>query len=233
MKLSITGADNLVDVNDLKRLASKPYTFELELAILLMQEKQGVLRYPTFEWRQSLYQKIAKENMAIHLCGKDVFDEILQDDFEQSILLKELKSVNRIQININARNDIFSQEQIHSIYQKLLDHDLTIILQYHTRSHEYINDFLDSHSSNKIHILLDESLGKGMTPDHFMIPDCFYNYTSHIGFAGGIAPHNLQDIHKEVKKLNHPLYWLDLESGARTNNVFDLIKVYQLCKEMS
>ena len=55
------------------------------------------------------------------------------------------------------------------------------------------------------------------------------NWSSYTGFAGGINEDNvdricstisLNPIEKEV--------WIDLESGARTNDKFDLEKVYRI-----
>jgi len=183
-KLSITGADNLVDVNQLKNLVNK-YP-NLELAILYLPEKEDVNRNPGIDWRNKFFNTIPKINTAIHLCGKIAFHTILSDDFEKSLLFKELKKTQRIQLNINARKDIFSIEDIHEIYKKLLSHDFEIILQYHERSKFWILPFLKEYNSKNIHILLDASLGKGIAPEKFTIPEELIPFNLPIGFAGGL-----------------------------------------------
>ncbi len=227
MKLSITGADNLVNIQDLKRIVNKyPH---LELAILLLKEKEGTLRNPSAQWRRDFTAHINKKNSAIHLCGKQVFDEILSKNFENTDLFQELKAVGKIQININAKQDIFTVEQIHEIYHRLIGNDLKIILQYHSRSEDYIVDFLEKNYSSKVDILLDSSLGKGIVTTSFVVPERLQKFNLNIGFAGGISPDNISDIHEKIKNNFQKNYWLDLESGCRTHNEFDLMKMYQLC----
>ena len=60
-KLSITGADNLVDINQLKSLVYQ-YT-NLELAILYFPEKENINRNPGFIWRsnRSEERRVGKE----------------------------------------------------------------------------------------------------------------------------------------------------------------------------
>ena len=163
-KFSVTGADNNVDISELKKLVSQ-YPL-LELAILYFPEKENVQRNPGLNWRNDFFNQISKENTAIHLCGQSVFDTILENDFENTIVFNELKKTSRIQININARKNIFTTEQIHNIYTILLKNEFNLILQYHERSKDWIIPFLIKNSQylNQIDILLDSSLGKGVTP---------------------------------------------------------------------
>lgn len=227
-KLSITGADNLVPVSELKQMI-QTYP-SLELAVLYFPEKENQARNPGVEWRNEFFANIPKENTAIHLCGKDVFDTILSSDFEHSAVFHELKKTERIQININARKDIFSHEDIQKIYTVLLNHGFTLILQYHERSKDWILPYITPKHLENVHILLDASLGKGVTPDTFEIPEALKNLHYPIGFAGGLNPDNIGKVYAQIKPLNLPRYWLDLESGARTDNLFDINKAYNLNK---
>lgn len=229
-KLSITGADNLVDVNQLKNLVNQ-YP-DLELAILYFPEKENINRNPGFIWRLNFFDNIPKNNTAIHLCGEKVFNIILSNEFETTLLFKELQKTQRIQININARKDIFNNEDIHKIYKKLLSHGFEIILQYHERSKFWILPFLNDNASNKIHILLDSSLGKGIAPEKFTIPEELIQFNLPIGFAGGLNPQNIDVIHEQIKLFNLANYWLDLESGVRTDNNFDMHKAQLLCEKV-
>lgn len=226
-KLSITGPDNLVQQESLKLLTDK-YS-NLEWAILYFPEKENQNRNPGVEWRNKFFSIIPQKNTAIHLCGKEVFDIILSKEFEKSQLFSELKKANRIQININARKDIFTHKDVQSIYSILLSYGFTLILQYHERSKDWILPYLQQHSLENIHILLDSSLGKGIAPKTFAFPEELQNINCPIGFAGGLNPENIKNIHEQIKLFKLTTYWLDLETGSRTNDIFDMEKAENLC----
>ena len=227
IKLSITGADDLVSIEHLKSMVQK-YPL-LELAILYFPEKEGHPRNPSSEWRKKLYENIPKENIALHLCGFECFNNILKDNFLSTELYHELTQVSRLQLNINARQDIFTIDEIHSIYSKLIQENFNLIFQYNDRSKEWILPFIKLNIKKKINILLDSSLGKGIPIKDTTIPVELEKFNFPLGFAGSINPENIIQIHQEVQKNNLPNYWLDLESGARTNNQFDILKFIDLC----
>ncbi len=229
-KLSITGADNLVSIDSLKSMVEKfP---QLELAILYFPEKENQFRNPGLDWRNEFFNKIPKENTAIHLCGQEVFETILSENFETSQLFSELKKTQRIQININARKDIFNHSDIQNIYSILLKNDFNLILQYHERSKDWILPYISGKELQNVHILLDASLGKGVAPDKFEIPTELLALSYPLGFAGGLNPENISRIYSQVKVFNLSKYWLDLETGCRTDNVFDLGKAQDLCEKV-
>lgn len=232
IKLSITGADNNVDIQELS-LLSKSYPM-LELAVLYLPEKENQARNPGKTWRNNFLKAIPKENTALHLCGGTVFKQILESDFEDSELFNELKQYSRLQLNINARKDLFVYPEVLLVYEKLLKNGFHLILQYHERSQNVILKSLDLFSDYKhnIDILLDASLGKGVTPETFEIPAQLQGLGFKIGFAGGLNPENIGDVHDSVKKLKVANYWLDLESGVRINNEFSMEKALALCKAM-
>lgn len=229
-KISITGADDLVNIDSLNSFVTA-YP-QLELAILYFPEKESHPRNPGKQWRNKFFSVIPKKNTAIHLCGQEVFETILSNDFEHSEVFKELKKTERIQININARKDIFSHEDIQKIYTVLLSHNFTLILQYHNRSKDWILPYISEKKLDNVHILLDASLGKGVTPDIFEVPEQLRHLDYPIGFAGGLNPENISKVHTQVKSIGLNKYWLDLESGVRTDNVFDLDKFQKLCKSV-
>jgi phosphoribosylanthranilate isomerase len=220
--------DNHVRIQSLHDLIQKfPL---LELGILYFPEKENDPRNPGSAWRKEFFSTIPKKNTAIHLCGKNVFETILSASFSQSPLFLELQKAQRIQLNINARYDLFEHQSIHQIYSTLLEYGFTIILQYHQRSQSWILPFLEKNKEHpNIHLLLDSSLGRGVVVEKFEIPQELLSFDYPIAFAGGINPYNIQQIYSQVQKLQLPNYGLDLESGARTHNEFDLEKVDILC----
>lgn len=226
-KLSITGADDKVSIEALKKLA-KRYPF-LEHALLYFPEKEGAPRNPSKSWRQKFLKTIPKNQTAIHLCGEEAFNCIVDSHFKNSEFFNELKQYGRIQLNINARKDIFSHQFIHDVYNILLENNFKIILQYHERSKDWILPFLENYQGNNVDILLDASLGRGVTPSEFTIPEELKKYSYLIGIAGGINPDNIQKVHSDVKAMNITSYYLDLESGVRVNNEYDVRSAELLC----
>ena len=227
-KLSITGADDPVSIPMLCALAYQyPQT---EFALLYLPEKEGAPRNPTKPWRMDFLKNMPKQNTAIHLCGKQAFDDVLASEFAMSDYFYELKRYSRIQLNINSRADIFNHEQIHAVYEKLVQNNFNIILQYNPKSAIWIEEYLSkSPNPEQISILLDASLGKGVAVDDFDVPRHLVDQGYSIGFAGGINPENIKDTHNKVYTYNVTKYWLDLESGVRTNNAFDQLKARKLC----
>lgn len=230
IRLSITGADNNTSVKDLNQLSEK-YP-DLELALLYFPEKENHNRNPGQAFRDDFFNQIKKENTALHLCGKNVFDVVLSPSFTSTDIFKELKKASRLQLNINARFDLFSKQDIHTIYEKLLDEGFDLILQYHTRSEHWILDFIEKRNNEKINILLDSSLGRGVYCENFAVPSTLIGYNYPLGFAGGLNESNIAHAHEQIKKLNINHYWLDLESGVRTKNEFDMVKATALCEKV-
>jgi hypothetical protein len=55
----------------------------------------------------------------------------------------------------------------------------------------------------------------------------------HLGYAGGISPDNVDGILSILKDYTEP-YWIDMESGVRTDDKFDLCKVrkvLEICRD--
>jgi phosphoribosylanthranilate isomerase len=230
--ISITGADNNTSIDKLVELSQKyPYA---EWGILYFPEKEGAKRNPTKDWRNDFLSSMPKDKTAIHLCGEDVFNEILSDNFDNSELKEELSRFGRIQLNINARKlkNLFTDDQITQIYKKLLACNFRIIAQYNPVSEKAINSFINTNevNYNYFDILLDSSLGKGVVPENWSVPELFKSGVT-LGFAGGLNPENIHDNYLKINKITNSKYWLDLESGARTDNEFDLEKAENILSQ--
>jgi phosphoribosylanthranilate isomerase len=71
-------------------------------------------------------------------------------------------------------------------------------------------------------VLFDESAGRGISPDSWDAP-----LPGHFcGYAGGMNPDNVEANIKMIEKVaaGHTT-WIDMESGVRTNDRFDLGKM--------
>lgn len=237
INLSITGADNKVSVKELSAIAKE--NSNVEFGVLYLLERQGVNRNPDYAWRQDYFNAMPKEQTSLHLCAAQAFQDLLRDDFQffkndyGFNVFNELKQANRIQLNINSRHQIFSVEEIHKIYTRLLENGLRIIVQYNDNSKKWIDPYvLNSSFKDQIDILLDSSLGRGVVSETFELPEVFKGMSFKYGLAGGVNLENIERVKAQAKELMVP-YWIDLESGSRTKNEFDMEnKVKGLIKAM-
>jgi phosphoribosylanthranilate isomerase len=112
----------------------------------------------------------------------------------------------------------------------------TTIIQYNTLKQQFvhlcINSIAKKVSSNieRFHILHDASGGNGVELSR--IPSSpWENFT---GYSGGINPENCVKMVENIEQaigFNRP-YYIDMESGIRTNNQFDLTKCKAVYKNI-
>ena len=76
-------------------------------------------------------------------------------------------------------------------------------------------------------VLLDASGGRGI--DTTIKP--LFRHGLKVGYAGGINPDNVGDKLYQLLRDTKEDFWIDMESGVRTNDKFDLNKVYKVLKE--
>lgn len=72
--------------------------------------------------------------------------------------------------------------------------------------------------------LFDVSGGKGIHPVEFPVYPNIY-----CGYAGGINPRNVLHTLDAISSPSNE-YWIDMESGVRTNGWFDIEKVQRVCE---
>lgn len=228
-QVSLTGADDLVDVKLLKNI-SIAYP-EVEWAILYYPEREGTARNPTADWRTK-FLNTGIRNTAAHLCGQQVFNELLDPNLSKA-RIADLLPYRRVQVNINARRPDFTPEQVMKVYDRLYAAGITMILQYHEDSAELINNYLfnrmissrERTSWNQFDILFDGSKGKGVSPEGWPSVLNVGSRDFYCGYAGGLGPDNVEDQVENIQlAAGDKPYWIDMESGIRTDNVFDLDK---------
>ena len=54
---------------------------------------------------------------------------------------------------------------------------------------------------------------------------------NHLGFAGGIGPDNVLDVIRDIGPRDP--YWIDMESGVRTDDKLDLAKVRRVLEQIA
>lgn len=181
-------------------------------------------RYFNPSYLDALESRSQSMNLSAHLCGS-IARAAIRGDWEP---FREWAGTypfffNRCQINIakSADNpDTF-------IYEEDAKHFEEIILQ--QRSATDCPLFMNSKVTEHITVLLDDSGGKGI--DTPIVP---LDLGHKIGYAGGINPDNVADklaFLMESDKVGD--FWIDMESGVRSDDWFDLnkvVKVLEICK---
>ena len=242
--VSITGADDAVRVEDLVAL-SRAYPF-VEWALLYLPEKAGKPRNPTSDWRWEFAaaRKAHSLRTALHLCCNETFWTLLMHR-EGMGFIHELQQYDRLQVNINARANVFTAREIVTVYETLWAYQKSLILQRHNRSANAIDRFLASLPKSwlampeRVSVLLDASRGLGLVPENWEAPATVDGIPLDTGYAGGISPENIEAVldATEAAVREHGLpgarYWLDMESGVRTENQFDLAKVERVLEAVA
>ena len=199
--ITFTGVDSETDLNRCSEISSKYLDdFKIEWGVLhstSRMNKPEEIRYPDFQTLFNITRKIHPLFLSAHLCGS-----ITKFDDKIKWLGTYLNSsYNRVQIN---GKDIENPEKIAENNK-----NLKIIIQH--RSEFPLED-------EKIHRLYDCSGGEGIEISKIETQS---NPNNFIGYAGGLNPSNVVEKVKEFSKVASN-YWIDMESGVRTNDVFDL-----------
>ena len=210
-RVTITGADTNTNISDLIEI-TKQYPF-VEWGILFSQN-EGRPRYPTNIWKTGLINQ--ELPLSAHFCGWWAKQVLEEQNFD---LIRNLIGFNRVQLNYNFnRSDKWDIQKLFEFLETFKD--VTVILQYNKNNSSTI-DALDNIPSN-VNFLYDASGGRG-TEIKFISDPIHDSYT---GYAGGIDIYNVKDICSMISdKQNDSIVFIDLESGARTNDEFNLNKV--------
>lgn len=75
-----------------------------------------------------------------------------------------------------------------------------------------------------LQFLQDNSGGRGVLPSYWSRPP---ETDQFVGYAGGLKPENVADAVKHMPAAN---FWIDMETGVRTDDWFDLDKVEAVCR---
>ncbi len=215
-RISFSGIDEQTKVADIKKLYDK-YPF-LEFTFLYSQQRnqKGQGRYPRSVILKG-YKK-AGVPMALHLCGEIAHNLI--HDSNWSVVYKELDGYmnlfDRIQINIPKTNK-FSKEMS-------FPKDKQIIIQLHEGTERLFECYKNVEN---VVGLQDSSGGRGITEMVWRYPE-----TEPFGYAGGINPENVVEIVKSINEICETDFWIDMETGIRTNDKFDIKKCEEVCEKL-
>ena len=211
-KITFTGADNNTNPNRLKEIQNKYPHVEWGI---LVSSNNNRNRYPCEEYILGL--KDMGLNLSLHLCGK-YSRSIMQDD---DITLK-YDWFDRYQINFNFKNNAHDLNNFYKLANKYPDKKF--ILQSNQSNDYYIDEILKNDISN-VNVLYDASGGRGTE-----IKNISYPYKNvYTGYSGGINLDNIWTVCEAITSCDDDSeVWIDMESGVRTNDEFDLDKVKRI-----
>jgi len=165
-------------------------------------------------------------NLSLHICGSAAHDAALGDYGDiRHLTYGTYGYIPRIQLNISERKDnpkvVSSTPYGHEIIIQQRDiNNLELFSSTQEKWREYCGS---------LSILLDASGGRGIDTPLTVLP-----LTNKVGYAGGFNPDNVSE-KLSYLLANHTTgnFWIDMESGVRTDDWFDLDKVVDVLKKCS
>jgi hypothetical protein len=219
--VTITGADDVVDPRDLL-LMSWEFPF-VEWGILWSAKMRGTPRYPTLDWisaftRAALNGRRNPMRTSLHLCGATARSAV------DGATFSEAWSFCRLQINGYMPGRPLG---LHNFIEYEPGQGLEVILQ--CRSEDTLQQVADDAASlgPNASVLFDPSGGRGIEPFRWATTP----FGCRLGFAGGIGPDNVLDVIRDIGPRDP--YWIDMESGVRTDDRFDLAKVRRVLEQIA
>jgi hypothetical protein len=227
--LTITGADDSVTPDTLATIA---HAYPgVEWGILLASGRYGEPRYPSDRWLRQFEHVVAREGLhaSLHLCG------LLVRELVRGIIpfpSAWLAAYQRLQLNVGQVTTPQAPSFTRVVHR--LAPDVTCIFQLRllgSHAHTYFEAYCVDYA-NAVP-LFDQSGGQGILPAAWPTPFARANdvdYVAH-GYAGGLTPENLPtELPRIAAAAGRASWWVDLETGVRTGERFDLEKVIDVCE---
>lgn len=205
--IAFTGVDRLDLLPGLKTLSAR---YPIEWGVLVDPDQEGKALFPDAAVRARL---LAEPGLrwAAHVCGAAARDIVAAP----LTTLVAATGVQRVQVNHSRQGS--SAEQIAAARDYGRRMGVRTVLQ-------CAGAFPDEAG---VDWLYDVSFGTGVEPKDWPAlspggPFC--------GYSGGIGPTTVADILQRIAAPDGALYWIDMESGVRTNGAFDLAKCEAVCR---
>lgn len=205
--ITFTGADDRTSIDAMIGLSER---WPIEWAILFSPSRQGAdPRYPSHETLRRLAESSRRNPklvLAAHLCGdhaRAVMEGRMPD------LPVPMADYGRIQVNHGAPEPAAIRRFSDEVGRPCIAQ---------ARGETFPDD-------RSILWLFDASGGRGIAPK---------GWPAHpgreVGYAGGIGPDNVAGVISAIGA-DAP-YWIDMETGVRTSDAFDLAKVEDVCRRV-
>lgn len=206
--ITFTGIDERTPDDALYEISQR---WPVEFGLLISQKQQGQHpRYPDPDTLSRILWRAEHFNLAAHVCGSMARDIMTHGACNWSPI--DFGYCKRVQINCEDY-DLANAERFG------LGWGVQTIVQ--TRA-----DAFPYPSSSQF--LFDRSGGNGVAPSRWPSHPVG-RYAKHlVGYAGGVNPDTVVDVIEAIDACGP--YWIDMESGVRTDDWFDLNKVVAVCR---
>lgn len=233
--VTITGIDCHTSLTEVVSLARRhPFS---EFGLLVSESAAGKkMRYMDFELVKFAQKLFAKHdvNYAIHVCGK-LSKDLLAGDGRVFDMLEPVSG--RVQINANIKH--IKKVDIPALALSLNKHlaGRQVIVQQNNAESLQFFKLLDAETKKlelkggpEVVTLFDASGGRGLLINSFPRP-----YDNYCGYAGGLCPENVEDtiLKLEAMEPADKCFYIDMESGVRTDDILDLNKVEEVLETAS
>lgn len=226
-KVTVTGADDSTDINKMIEIQEK-YPF-VEWGILLSKKyslKDGIGRFPSRAWLNTLISHAGKLTLSGHICGAWVEETLLGTFPELNEIHGNFKdSFVRFQLNTHAEFHKVDFDKLDVVLNSMRSQSIIFQL-------DGVNDIMCpmwKRNHRNITGLFDLSHGAGILPSKWPHP----LPGAYCGYAGGLSPENvvyqMGKIIEACKDRKDDVIWIDAETHLRNDGdrVFDLEKVEQ------
>ena len=206
--IAFTGVDRADLLPGLRRLAKR---YPIEWGVLVDPAQEDKPLFPDAETRSAL---LAANDLrwAVHVCGaaaRAIVDDPLTAPPPPA-------GVQRIQVNHGFQGSDAVQVAAARDHGRRLG--VRTVLQCQG----------DFPAEAGVDWLFDVSFGTGVRPEHWPAPPASDGPFG--GYSGGIGPDTVGDILARIAAPDGALYWIDMESGVRTDGAFDLAKCEAVCR---
>lgn len=173
-------------------------------------------------------------NLALHVCGSAAHDAAVgRWDLIDKLVWSNVDLFHRIQLNISNRKD--NPEALERL-PKVVEQEVIIQTRDALNTSIYdatIEKFKEKDKFGRtFSMLLDASGGQGIDTPLKVLP-----LRGKVGYAGGFNPDNVAEkLSFLLQNVRMGEFWIDMESGVRTDDWFDTDKVRRvlaICKEVT
>lgn len=206
--IAFTGVDRLELRGEMERLARR---YPIEWGILIDEQPRQSALFPPPELVHALVEG-STMRWAAHVCGALATRIASGEERSPKDFLKPFK---RLQINHGFSGSSAEQARHCSEYARLMGSRAVLQCQ-----GEFPQD-------PQVDWLYDVSFGRGSRPTSW---PALPRGETLCGFSGGINAENVRDILGAIAAAPGSTYWIDMESGVRTDGLLDLGKCEAVCR---
>mgnify|MGYP000647984843 CR=1 FL=1 len=205
--VAFTGIDRIDIIDDLKQLSRR---YPIEWGVLVDDAQSSLALFPDSQVRQA-FLTAGGLRLAAHVCGDDA--RKIANTSEGPVT--DLTGYQRVQVNHSFEGS--TQEQI----------ETTIRFGRRIGARAMLQCKGDFPADCRLDWLFDVSFGTGVSPKTW---PSLTNGGPFCGYSGGIKPANVVDVLNAIDAASGTQYWIDMESGVRTDGWLDLNKCEDVCR---